>query len=484
MRKFSYLILSGFTILLTLYGCFNHDEEFSSDPSIRLVFSTDTIQFDTLLSDTRSITHRLEVFNTSSKSLDLSRIELAGGKTSDFKITVRGDSKSMFLEEILLGGDSMLILIEVNITPENQNDPYERKDSIIFEWNGNVEDIKLRAWGQDYKTVAIDTLRSDAVWTSERPYFLTRDLVIDTLVSLTIESGTHIYIEPFYSIYVQGQLLVKGKAEEKVLFSSSRFDFSYQETPGQWGGLYFYPYSEGNRIDHAIIKNAVNGIFYLGTTEEIDRKEKWQIVVSNTQITNMQSTGISGFTSDIYGFNLEVSNCGEYLASGLAGGNYEYIHCTFANEPSDFFRDKPSLTFSDLLELKTQTGQKIQIVAPLNLDLINTIVWGSEDDELFIDKPHEGLSQRVVVRHSLLKSTNQDYVFEGSGNKISQSRNFPGFYDLSDRDFRIDSLSEARDVGVVYDTITTDALGNLRDSLPDIGAYERKDSVSVNSDLQ
>jgi hypothetical protein len=67
----------------------------------------------------------------------------------------------------------------------------------------------------------------------------------------------------------------------------------------------------------------------------------------------------------------------------------------------------------------------------------------------------------------LLKSTISG--LDTLGNIINQD---PLFIDKSRYNYRLDTLSPAKDNGIFTD-ITHDLDGNVRDANPDIGAYER-----------
>ena len=55
---------------------------FSTDPSHRLTFSTDTVAFDTLFTEVSSATHVFLVYNPGKADLRIAHTALAGGESS------------------------------------------------------------------------------------------------------------------------------------------------------------------------------------------------------------------------------------------------------------------------------------------------------------------------------------------------------------------------------------------------------------------
>ncbi|MBQ3153183.1 MAG: hypothetical protein IJB77_06970, partial [Bacteroidaceae bacterium] len=86
-------IIHNLIIMLTLsvfvVAC-NDDTDFSSNPADRLIFSSDTISFDTLFAETTSSTTMFLVHNRGGSSLRVSSVELGGGADSPFRVNVDG----------------------------------------------------------------------------------------------------------------------------------------------------------------------------------------------------------------------------------------------------------------------------------------------------------------------------------------------------------------------------------------------------------
>ncbi|MEO9965643.1 MAG: hypothetical protein ABJF11_07640 [Reichenbachiella sp.] len=459
----------GPLVILTCFliqACQPSEEELSSDNSLRLSYSTDTVTFDTLFSRVGSITKRFKVYNPNDKAINLDRVSLGGGDLSSYNITVNGSKGNRFTDEVIFGQDSLLVLVEVYINPEDQDLPFLVKDSVIIEYNSRNENIKLVSWGQDAIFINNQAIDCNTTWTNERPYVIYDSAWVNQDCQLTVEAGAKIYIDNGAFLTIVGSLLIQGTADEKVEIRNIRLDPKFNKAPGQWQSLFFFPGSIGNSIDHTVIKNGTNGMILAinladGTGAEVN--------ISNTSIQHMSESGITAYAGTIRAQNLEIFNCQTQLLGCFAGGSYHFEHCTFSNEPNDFTRDGASVGFTNFLEFSDGATFVDDIVVRVN----NSIIWGREDEELAINFSANA-STDVKIERNIIRSEDEAWV--DLENLISQEDNYPGFYSPNTYNYQIDSLSIARDKALLS-TITHDLLGTIRDEKPDIGAYERKDSI-------
>ena len=446
-------------ILLTLFwlGCSTKDETVSFDPGMMLVFSNDTVAFDTLLSARRSSTRRLTVYNPNESAIQFDEIALGLGNGSDYQIIINGKETNTLANEFLNGGDSLLILVEATITPQNRNLPYLVKDSIIFSWNTNREHVKLVSYGQDGNTINTTSI-CDEIWTNDRPYIIADTVLVSEGCLLTIERGTNIYFENDAVMFVQGTLKAIGDSANHIVFRNARFDGVYDRVPGQWDGIYFLEGSTDNEVAYAEIFNGQVGL-RVGTPDDDDIPD---LIVSNTEIYNMSLAGILAFTSDIVATNTLIYNSGNYLFGGFAGGNYALFHCTLSNEPALFIQDEATVQFSDNLVL----SENNLLVEDLSVEIVNSIIWGPADEELLINNGG-GANVSGILTSNIIRSGE-----ELSDNFTSREFNFPGFLDAFGNDYRLDTLAFAKDKGIDLG-IAIDLVGRSRDNMPDIGAFER-----------
>jgi len=437
------------------------ESEISTSADIKLTFSTDTVLFDTLLTDTLSITKRFRIYNTSKNAVSINHIRLGLGSGSNYRIFANGKEGPSITDEVLNGGDSILVLVDADINPEDEDLPYLVKDSVIVEWNTNQSHVKLVAWGQDANYLKQRSV-CDEIWDSSRPYIIYDSLFIPPDCQLTIDAGVRLLFNNGAALHVAGSLVVQGDSGSQVVFRNIRFDENYIEAPGQWGhpgigaGIIFYPQSTGNQIDFAIIENANSGI-YMGIPDD---DNDFDLVINHTIIRHMTRFGILSFTSDIYATNSMFYNCGSALLANLAGGSYTYEHCTFSNYPSFLLAEDPALQFSDYVE----TGED-PIISDLDVEITNSIIWGANKKEITVNEGG-GANINLNLISNIIK-----YDENIPNNYASNESNFPGFKDQIAFDYSLDSLSFAIDKAIPGE-ITSDILGRARDSNPDIGAFE------------
>jgi len=458
---------------IIISSCLPEHERITTDPDSQLRFSSDSVAFDTVFTAINSITKRLKVFNDSRNAVEISRIYLEGGSSSPYQIIVNGNTADEHRDVRLLGQDSLLILIDVTIDPMDEDNPYLITDRIQFETNGNVQDVDLVAYGQDAVFLNGEVLACNTVWTSGRPYVIYNSVLIDTLCTLTIEPGARIYSHNASYIFIQGNVIANGTPESPIEFGNDRFDENFINAPGQWGGIVLLEGSTANEFDHTRIRNARVGI-YAGTPDEDDTPD---LFISNTVIENMGGAealpsgdfsilpgfGILAFDSDIRAFNLLIDNCEVQSIGHYAGGNYSYVHCTFANYSFDFFRQSGSVVLADNVILDDNTT----LVNPLNVTLVNSIIWGNLVDE--IDFSIADDSQNIlVIENNLIRSEE----FRSSLEEFNIVNTDPGFTDPENYNYRLMENSPAIDAGLPLG-VTTDLDGNTRDRNPDLGPYEK-----------
>lgn len=445
-------------ILLPLYffSCTPFEEVISTDKNIRLRFDHDTVIFDTIFTSVGSITKRLKVYNPGKNALIIERISLGNEGQTPYKIIVNGMEGHSFLNQKLLGGDSLLILVSVRIDPDDENLPFLVKDSISFLTNSNYQNVKLISWGQNAHFVK-GVVPCNAVWDSKRPYVIYDTTLVDYGCKLVIKEGTRIYLDNKVNFFVRGSLQIEGTHEERVLIRNSRLDKSYENSFGQWGGIYFLEGSTNNHVNYAVVRNGSIG-FRVGIP---DNDTIPDLIIGNTIIENMSLAGILAFNSDIYAYNTLINNCGQFLVANIAGGNYTYRHCTFANYYS--FREENSVIFTNGFLL--DDGSVLSHDISLNIQ--NSIIWGnhkSGEEIMLVNSGDAGFT--IYNSHNLFK-TKFDF-FNSNENILNED---PQFLNHGRYDYRLKSNSPAIKKGIKGD-IGVDLNNNLRNDPPSIGAYE------------
>lgn len=460
MRLFS----SIFLLLMLLAGTFAcmPEEEVLQNTAVDLHLSTDTIFFDTLFTAELSVTRRLRIYNPSDKAIILDAIALEGGTASPYTLFVNGKAGKSFGAHRLLGGDSLLVLIEAKLPATLANMPYLVPDALLLVNKELQQEVPIIGWGQNVNKLGKSVVVCNTIWNSKLPYLVEDTLLVKAGCTLTIEKGTKVYFKPVAALIVGGTLIARGDSSnaDRVLFRNHRLGGSYDNQPGQWKGILFAEGSKDNYLRYCDIRNAEIGI-WLGTP---DNDAEPDLVLENCRLENHLQAGLLCYTSDLEATNTLIANCVGPAVANLAGGNYRYTHCTFAN----YFRGQrtvPAAVFAD----NTVAGDKL-LVADLNLVLLNSIIWGNlqSGPELLIDRSG-GAKVNLRLEHNLIRAANSD--FSGEGNILSTELNFVKFKDISAYNFRPDSLSPAVNAAKPLG-VEIDLTGKKRDAQPDIGALE------------
>jgi hypothetical protein len=455
-RLFALLIIAA-----AFFACELQEEKVNTDPSITLNFSTDTVFFDTVFTSLGSFAKRFKVYNPSENAVIIDRIELGTQENAAYSLVINGFESDRLNNTRLLGKDSLLVLVKVQIDPQDQDLPFIVQDSVVFETNGNIQDVKLVSWGQDgvfFRAGGVQVLSCNTVWDSLRPYVIYDSLLIPEGCTLEMQAGARVHFAPGAAMFIGGKLDVKGTVEQPVTISGIRNDFPYDNTPGQWSGIYFLQTSKDNLINYADIKNGDIGL-YLGTPDEDDIPD---LILSNSVISNMTFAGVQSVSSDLTMYNTLIHSCVEQNINFLAGGNYILQHNTFAALSREVFREVPSFVVSNFIPISETEVLAEDLYAVIQ----NNIIWGRLQDEILFEAiPEAGFE--IDLQQNIIRTIVTDYA---ENNLINEN---PLFYDEFFDDYRLDTLGESPAINIGLQLgITTDILGKPRDERPDLGAFE------------
>ena len=439
-----------------LFSCDPQDDVPSTSPNMDLLFSTDTVLFDTLLTERLSITKRLRIYNTRTSAVNISDIYLADG--SEYSLIINGKDENHAENLLLNAKDSLLILVKLTIDKRDLDDPYLIKDVITTNWNNSSHQTLLIAWGQDAIYLG-NKILCNQTFTADRPYVFYDSVLIDSGCLLTLEAGTTLLFDTHAPLLIAGQLIAVGDSTNVITFRNSRWDIDYHIAPGQWPGIHFLMGSEDNLLDYTIIENAITGITIGNPDEDILA----DLTLKHSIIRNSSQMGLAAYSSDVVGENLLIMNSGSSSLFNAAGGFYHYNHCTFVNTPNSFYSSDPTTIFTNHLTLSDQS----KISENLYLTLQNSIIWGSNDNDLlFSNDEQTGWSSSV--HHNLIHSNtalNNNFTFFDSLISL--------FVDIENYNYELDSGSVAIGLGQ-NSPVEDDLLGRKRDDQPDLGAYEKQ----------
>ena len=467
-------------LFISLFSC--EDEGYLNSPDAQLEFSVDTVMFDTIFTSSGSTTQHFTVHNPYNENILVSRVRLAGGDFSNFRLNINGEIASEVYEIEIPARDSIYVFVEVTIDPNGQNLPMVVQDSIEFTTNANIQGIKLVAYGQDFKLVKGERLET-TTWTSEKPYLIYDYAYVDSTSTLTIEAGTKIFFHKGAGLYVKGRVLAEGNFQNPISFLPDRLEDTYKNIPDQWNGITLFSGSHNNVFDFVTIKNANIGL-QVGT---IENEGFASVQLSNSRIENMAYAGVFALKSKISGYNNVVANCGFYAMALLVGGNYEFNHTTIANfwgNYSNRARSTASLVISNVLVIQGTDGSKTTLKGDLeNAFFGNSIIYGNNTSENELCDNEENVfnfkfNHCIIQVPDTFNITDKDHFVN-----VWKGKDYnPKFIDpYDDLIYALDTLSPAKDIGniEIAKKFPTDILNvnRLSDNGPDLGAFERKEKM-------
>lgn len=477
--KSVFKILVFFLLILKIStSC--EEEEYITSSTAKLEFSTDTVWFDTIFNEMGTITKRIKVYNRHNNPIKISSISL-GNNTKNFRLNIDGLKENSAKDIEILKKDSIYIFIEMTTQTNNQNTPVLTHDSIVFETNGNIQDVDLLTVVQDVNRIR-NHITSNTVWQNDKPYLIMDSLSVDAGQTLKIEAGCRIHFMKNTALNVFGKIEIEGNLNEKVVIQGLRFDNDgqgddYFDIPGQWKGIHIYKGSENNKIDYAKILNANIGIALDSTA--IDGEPVLKL--SNTEILHHSFAGIAARSSRILATNCLIAHCGSHCIKLELGGSYDFYHSTITPIDWRYSYNENSVEISNIREIKKGGEVILTIKNPLRKAYFyNSIIWGNVNLEL---KKDANTEFNFKFHHCLLKCYKDDVDETNFINcKINPISEEFGFLDYENYNYQLDTtLTVAKNTGDL-DIITQnpqlqlelDLNGNNRiiDKKPDIGAYE------------
>ena len=460
-------ILLMVSVVLLVLSC--RKNSFITSKDAIVLFSTDTLAFDTVFATTGSVTQSVKIINGNNQQLRLTDIRLMGGSQSYFSININGSPGPEVDNVDLAAGDSLYIFVAVAIHPGAANLPFIVQDSIQVSFNGSQQYIQLQAWGQNANFLVNQVLKGTNTWNDSLPYVIEGGLQIDTGATLTIPAGCKVYLHANASMLVDGSLQVMGSDSSRVYFLGDRLDAPYNNYPDSWTGIYFRGTSAGNQLQYAVIRNANQAI----VVESPPAGGAPKLVLQQCIIDNSYTFGILGVDGSLQATNCLISNCGQNIAVG-GGGSYQFTQCTAAAYSNNYIvHTSPVLQVAD----EILQGGTI-ITGALQAGFTNCIFWGDYGNVLneVTVSQQSNLSFAVSFTNCLWKVqtapsgqgivattmiANMDPLFD-SVNTVS------GYYD-----FHLQSGSPAIGQGAAAGVLI-DLDGNPRPAVaPDLGCYQR-----------
>ncbi len=487
-------IFAAFLLLVLCLTSCDSDDSFTTNPSARLTFESDTIRFDTVITTIGSSTKRFKVYNRNSEGVRLSSVALESGGSSGFRINVDGHSGSMLTDLEIMKKDSIFIFAEVTLPEQSSDKPVLVRDKILFTLESGVsQEIVLEALGQDVIFMYSPRISIDTEWTSIKPYVIYDSLIVDKGATLTLQRGVNLYFHSGAYVGVYGQLACIGTIEEPVVFRSDRTDkifpyLPYDRMSAEWEGIILYPESGNNLFDNVDIHGGKYGIHCpLSTTND------YKYFIQNSRIHNMSGDCLRAYYCIGQVLNSEITNSGGNCVS-LIGGSHNMVHTTigqfypfsagmgsalyFTNVENDTIYPLHQANFYNCLITGVQTdeivGNRIEnndaeFNALFDHCLINIKMTGKESDDIkamFATSVNE-----IEGMEAWKKDSNGSYLEE----YVWGRKNFLKTGALYIYDFGLTKDSRARGIGngkyVEYCPLDRAGI-NRPSSNPDAGCYQ------------
>lgn len=504
------LIYITLIILIVYNASCRKDFEYRESAG-RLEFSKDTVYLDTVFTNIGSSTYTLKVYNRTGDDILIPTVGLEQGLSSNYRLNVDGEAGKVFEDVTIMARDSIFIFIETtfDIGQVNQNE-FLYTDVLQFISSTSEQRIPLVTLIKDaiflFPSVLADGSKESIVialdpegneitvegfiledsqldFSREKPYVIYGYAAVDEGDTLSVEAGSRIHfhkdsgilIGDGASININGTLSTDQELmENEVILEGDRLEPEFSEIAGQWGTLWLARGSLNAQIDYCTIKNATVGLLVEGRTGS-----EPTLTIKNSQIYNSGTVNLWGRDTGIEAENLVLGNAGEASLLCDIGGNYEFLHCTFANYWSGSFRAGPALRLSNFGS--TASGEIV--VGPLdNAFFSNCIIYGNTSRELGLSSDDNtafnfNFSDVLIKFNDVSGLTENDplYDFENDlyYNNIILNED-PEFLNTARNDFKLGPESSAIDTADIETAqmVPLDILGIDRIPDPDLGAFE------------
>ena len=428
-RLFFFFLLSG----VLLAAC-TDDDSFTTATGNKLIFSEDTIRFDTLFSAVPSATQSFWVRNQSGDGIRIRTARLERSNQSGYRVNVDGT----FLDPVgnnfeVRDGDSILVFVEVTTRENNAKGLHLVEDNIVFTLESGVEQrVNLRTFSWDALKMNSLVVSRDTTIESDIPLlFYGNGITVAPNVTLNLRN-TELYFHDGAGIRVEGNIVA-----EDCLFRGDRLDrmFSYlpyDRVSGQWQGFTLRP-SSNNTFVNCEIRNAVDAVLCDSAT----------LSMTNCVLHNSSGEGLSVHNSEVQLNYCQFSNTyGDCLS--LEGCIARIDHCTLAQfYPFSGMRGAAlRFTNSDM---------------PLDFNCSYTLVTGYADDVVMGGQSDETTGYEFRFDHCLLRTPEmkddgrfEEIIWETPEDTIQGKQHFVVFdEDNLFYDFAIDTISPAypRNIG-------------------------------------
>jgi len=409
MRSSGYIISSIFCLLVVFSSSCKKETLLTSGGELR--FSIDTLNFDTVFTSLGSFTLQVKIFNPQDQKVNISSVRLQNGSNSFFRLNVNGISGNTVSDLEVAANDSIYVFATVKIDPNSDTLPFIVEDRLIATLNGKEYALPFYAYGQNAYYLRDSVISENTTWKTDKPYVILHSAAIDKGYTLNIPPGCRVYMHADSRLYVLGTLNAIGTKKDSIIFQGDRLDRGYfgnEGYPGEWGGIYFDSSSTGNKMEWCVLKNCGNNISGgLPFAIEVFGQSGIgvQLTLKNTVIQNSLGYGILSFGGNIVAQNTLVHDCGAQALAIFQGGSYDFTNCSFINyfPRKVAHSDEPTVAVLNYFPISNT-----QVIAgDLNASFTNCVIYGSLENELFVNKVDE-TEYKTSFTNCLLKHNQPD----------------------------------------------------------------------------
>ena len=467
-------------------ACF--EEAFTTSPDVRLVFTTDTLRFDTVFTELGTATRSFRVHNPADLAV---RTSVRLPDASVFRMNVDGLPGPVVNDVEIGANDSIWIFVEATIDPDQplSVSPFVIEEQLEFMTNGALQKVLLEAWGQNANYVPsrfhgnrISVLTCDLgtiTWDDPKPYVIYGTLLLDSC-TLVWPAGARIYVHGGLAnntlgIYNDGILFTlprgrirsEGTADQPVVVQDDRLEPEYTSL---WGGIRLGPASGPHVMRHTIVRHAATAVV-------VDSAAVLE--ADAVQFHSNAGSGLFARHATVSAVNGLFYDNGGPAVTLTYGGQYAFDYCTMAS----FGNDGEGLALTNFYcpEPLCQSGI---FVNNLSATFRNCIIVGSAGDEILLsdatrDQPDElfnvSFEQCIVKVNELLDpDAYPDFFTSLCTGCLEWSFSDTLFANQVEFDFHLDTLSLAEEMAIPIPGVDVDLDGVMRDAeRPDIGCYER-----------
>lgn len=480
--------ISGAFSVLFMSSCRKFN--FIEDSNAKVLLSRDSIMFDTVFTTMGSATRSFKIYNPFDDFIRIDKIEIERLSGNQFRMNVDGQSGTFFESIEIAPGDSLYVFVNVTINPDDpvSVSPFIIQDYIRISNGTSVQRVLIEAWGQNAnyfpgkgnrKNIALLTCNMGILsWDDPKPYVVHGVLIVDSC-TIHIPAGQRVYVfgglANFEGVFYgdgqiqflsQGKLHAEGTPDNRIIIEGTRLEPEYRDDWGQWERIHFSQGSRGNIISYTDIRDGNVGL-YLDSLASVSLR--------GVKLYNNSTHNLLTRHAEVTAENCIFHTSGDVNVSLNYGGKYEFNYCTLVNYRSG----RQSLSANNFLCISEFCNQWLD--NPLDVSFTNSIITGSMTEPiLFLNRSANPVSDfDVRLNHTLYKADELTeevafaHIFRNCNQCFTAAPSETIFLFPDTLDFRLDTLSVARDRGTPLPSIQTDLFGKSRNPVtPDVGSYE------------